>query len=106
MAYHLALRSPERYAAIVAMSTWFPPQLAAGVGNPDAVRHLHTLVQHGRADDLIEVSRARDSVEALRNLRLPLVYREYDCGHEISGEELADLSEFLTEKVLSPIITP
>ncbi len=104
IAYNLALRSPERFAAIVAISTWFPEQAAARVALNDALQQLPVLVQHGRADDMIEIARARESVEALRRLRVPVTFREYDCGHEITSEGLTDLSKFLTDKVLSPII--
>jgi predicted esterase len=50
------------------------------------------------------VERARDSVERLRELRVPLTYREYDMGHEITPRGLTDLSAWLEEKVLSPIV--
>jgi predicted esterase len=36
---------------------------------------------------------------------VPVTFREYDCGHEITADGLQDLSQFLTEKVLSPIIS-
>jgi len=103
MAFRLAFRRPEKYAALVAISTWFPPELKDGV-NADAIQQLPTLLQHGRADDMIEIARARQSVEHLRELHVPLTYREYDCGHEITASGLDDLSEFLESKVLSPII--
>jgi predicted esterase len=61
-------------------------------------------VQHGTQDPLIEVDRARDSVQRLRDLRLPLTYREYDMGHEIRPRSLSDLSAWLEEKLLSPIV--
>jgi hypothetical protein len=35
---------------------------------------------------------------------VPLTYREYDCGHEITAQGLRDLSNFLIEKVVSPIV--
>jgi phospholipase/carboxylesterase len=104
IAYSLALKNPERFAALVAISTWLPPQLVQGIIATDALAQLPTLVQHGRADDLIEISRARESLEALRKLKVPVAYREYDCGHEITADGLADLSRFLSDKVLSPII--
>ena len=53
---------------------------------------------------MIEVQRARDSVEQLRALRVPLTYREYDMGHEITPRSLTDLSAWLEEKVLSSIM--
>jgi len=104
MAYKLGLREPQRFAAMVGISSWFPPQLASQLATNDSLAQLPTLIQHGRADDLVDIARARESVEALRALKVPLTYREYDCGHEITGEGLADLSQFLSEKVLSPII--
>jgi predicted esterase len=44
---------------------------------------------------MIEVDRARTSVEQLRQLRVPLTYREYDMGHEIRPKSLEDLSNWL-----------
>ena len=104
MAYGLALAEPERFAAVVALSSWLPQELAAAFSSLNAGRFPATLVHHGSEDDLIQVDRARESVEALRTLRAPVTYREYDMGHEISAESLADLSAWLEEKVLSPII--
>jgi phospholipase/carboxylesterase len=104
MAYNLALRQPERFAALVGISTWFPAELVQKVTNHEALQQLPTLVQHGRADPAIEVAHARQSVEVLRTLKMPLTYREYDCGHEINAQALHDLSNFLMEKVVSPIV--
>jgi phospholipase/carboxylesterase len=105
MAYRMALANPARYAGLVALSTWFSPELKDAISDREALERLPTMVQHGRADDMIEIARARSSVEILRELRVPLVYREYDCGHEITADGLQDLSEFLDSKVLSPIVT-
>jgi len=104
MAYGLALAEPERFAAVVALSSWLPQELAARLSSLNAERFPATLVHHGSEDELIQVDRARESVESLRALRAPVTYREYDMGHEISAESLGDLSAWLEEKVLSPII--
>lgn len=104
MAYNLALRQPQRFAALVGISTWFPPELLQKATDHEALQQLPTLVQHGSADPAIDVGRARQSVETLRSLKLPLTYREYDCGHEINAQGLRDLSNFLMEKVVSPIL--
>ena len=61
---------------------------------------LPILVQHGSRDNLIQVERARQAVASLRQERMPLTYREYDIGHEINAQSLADLSAWLQEKVL------
>ncbi len=101
MAYNIAMRDPARFAALVALSTWFPDGLAELTNDRAALERMPTLVQHGRADDAIEIGRARKSVERIRALDIPVVYHEYDCGHEITVDMLEDLSKFLNEKVPS-----
>lgn len=104
MAYNLALRHTDRFAALVALSTWFPQELSELAHDRDTLAQMPAMVQHGRADDMIEITRARESVERLRALKIPLAYREYDCAHEITVDGIRDLSKFLIEKVVQPVI--
>jgi predicted esterase len=64
------------------------------------------MVQHGRADQAIDMTRARKSVEALRELKVPVVFKEYDCGHEVAADGIRDLSTFLVDQVAGPIKRP
>jgi phospholipase/carboxylesterase len=100
MAYSLALTNPQRFAALAALSTWLPKELASRLNISDGVSALPALVQHGINDPTIEVARARDSVDRLRGLKVPLTYREYEMGHEITPKGLGDLSAWLEETVL------
>ncbi|MGH8012393.1 MAG: alpha/beta hydrolase [Candidatus Binataceae bacterium] len=104
MAYSLAMRHPEKFAALIGISTAFPERLAEHVNNPAALEQLPTLVQHGRADEMLPVARARKSVELLRKLKVPVTSREYDCGHEVTADGVRDLSEFLINRVLQAVI--
>jgi phospholipase/carboxylesterase len=104
LAYHLALRAPERFAGLVALSSWLPPPLAAHLQAREALQRLPTLVQHGTDDETIAVARARQSTETLRALGVPVTYREYAMGHEISPESFASLATWLEEKVVAPIV--
>jgi phospholipase/carboxylesterase len=104
MAYSLALSNPKRFSGLVVLSSWLPKELLPKLSIGEATQSLPTLVQHGSQDPLIEMQRARDSVEQLRALRVPLTYREYDMGHEITPRSLSDLSAWLEEKVISPIV--
>lgn len=102
LAYALALRQRQRFAAVAALSTWLPPPLI----EPGAsLAQLPVLVQHGSRDPLIPAQRGQESVDGLRRLGANVVYREYDMGHEINAKSLSDLVSFLGDKVLSPIIT-
>ncbi|MGE3536559.1 MAG: alpha/beta hydrolase [Candidatus Tectimicrobiota bacterium] len=105
MAYNLALHQPERFAALVALSTWLPQPIIEEAPDLGAAQRLPIMVQHGTRDEMIQVDRARQSVEALRPARLAVTYREYEMGHEINGRSLSDLSTWLQEHVLAPLVT-
>ena len=104
LAYRVALAAPRRFAGLAALSSWLPPQMLAQLPEADGRNELPTLVQHGSADEIIAVARAQQSVEALRSLHVPVIYREYEMGHEINAESLTDLTRWLEDKVRSPII--
>jgi len=95
MAYSLALAHPARFRALVALSSWLPPELVPLLKVSDAVQSLPTLVHHGTQDSTIEVERARSSVQRLHELKVPLTFKEYEMGHEIRPRGLADLSAWL-----------
>ena len=103
IAYALALTDPERFAGLIALSSWLPEPVAQTLP-PRPREQLPTLVHHGTADELIDVGRGRESVETLRRLHVPVTYREFDMGHEINADSLADLSAWLEDKILSPIV--
>ena len=100
MAYSLALANPERFAALAILSSWLPKELLPQLNVNDAVQSLPTLIQHGTQDSMIEVARARSSVETLRELHVPLTYREYEMGHEIRPRSLLELSTWLDSTVM------
>lgn len=104
MAYSLALTNPERFAGLAVLSSWLPNELVPRLTLGNNLQSLPTLVQHGSRDPMIEIGRAQDSVARLRQLRLPLTYREYEMAHEITPRSLYELSAWLEEKVLSPSV--
>jgi len=104
MAYSLGLGEPERYAGLAALSSWLPKDLLSVFPDVPATEQLPVLIQHGSQDELVDAGRARQSVETLRNVNVPITYREYEMGHQINAESLMDLSNWLQEKVLSPVI--
>lgn len=104
MAYSLGLGEPQRFSALASLSSWLPQDLLSVLPDVPATEQLPVLIQHGKQDELVDVGRARQSVEILRNLRVPATYREYEMGHEISADSLGDLSAWLQEKVIAPIV--
>jgi phospholipase/carboxylesterase len=58
------------------------------------------LVLHGTRDDRIDVERARESREALREFGVSITYREFDMGHEIRPDALRVMLQWMNEKAL------
>jgi phospholipase/carboxylesterase len=104
MAYQIALRDPARFAGLLALSSWLPPELAKQIPRQEAHAELPTLVVHGSDDPMVSVDRARESRDALLSLGVPTVYREFGMGHEIRPEALREIVTWLEEKVLSPVL--
>jgi phospholipase/carboxylesterase len=99
MAYNLAMRWPDKFAALVGISTSFPEYLVERATKREAIAKLPTMVQHGRVDEALSITKAKKSVELLRELGAPVVFREYDCRHEVCADGVRDLSAFLAEKI-------
>ena len=100
MAYSLALEEPNRFSALVAMSTRLAPELLEQISAASSAHNLPTLIQHGSNDSMIPVDKGREASAALERLGVPVTYHEYPMGHEINGPALSDLSSWLAEKVL------
>ncbi len=105
MAYSLGLSEPDRFAGMCVLSSWLREATLDALGVSDRVDSLPTLVQHGTRDELIELARAKHSMTLLKKLRVPVDYREYDMGHEITSRSLADLSGWLQDKVRAQAIS-
>ena len=84
MAYSLGLGEPERFAGLVSLSSWLPQDLLTILPDVPATEQLPVLIQHGSRDELVGVDKARQSCEKLRDLRVPITYREYEMGHELN----------------------
>lgn len=103
LAYQIALRAPERFAGLMALSSWLPPEVASAIPRTPAHANLPALVIHGSQDPMIPIERAYASRDALLGLGVPTVFREYLMGHEIRPEALREILRWLDEKVLSPV---
>ena len=98
MSYALSLTHPERFAGVIAQSGFIRT-------HPDLVFQWRNLggcafiITHGVADPVIPVRLARDANEMFRESNAEFEYKEYQMGHEISEESLADVSGWLTKRM-------
>ncbi len=96
MAYDLVLRSPGEFKALIALSTWLPAELVQRAERGPELEALPTLVIHGEQDPMIPVDRARESIERLQGLGVPVAHAEYPMGHEINPHSLRDMAGWLS----------
>ena len=97
MAYDLALGRPERYAALVALSSWLPDAIVEGLPESEARASLVTLLIHGTKDPMIAIDNGKDARDKLRTLGIEASWGEYEMGHEISQAALRDLVSWLAQ---------
>ena len=96
IALQTALRSGERLAGTLALSTYLPlaPTLAAE--RNAANRDLPIFMAHGSQDPMIPIDRARASRDALAALGYPVEWREYPMPHSVCLDEISDIAAWLT----------
>jgi phospholipase/carboxylesterase len=102
MAYDLALGRPERFAALIALSTWLPDLVLHGLQPDEARSSLPTLVIHGTNDPMVAIDNGRASLERLQELGIGAAWGEYEMGHEINQQALRDLLGWLAQGPMAP----
>jgi len=53
------------------------------------------LIMHGKQDEIVPVSAAQKARDVLESLAVPLEYREFDGGHQISSQMLDVARSFI-----------
>lgn len=95
VALYLLLTRPERFVGAAALSGHVPETGWRHRAPDDALSGKPIFVAHGTRDAVVPVAAGRDAREKLSALPVQLVYKEYAMAHEISGETLSDLVEWL-----------
>lgn len=95
MTLDVGLRAPEHYAALVAMSGYLAEadDLAAHLAGR---REQPLLIVHGTRDQVLPVSLGQRAQHFLETNGLAPEYQEFAMAHEVSGESLQLVGDFLT----------
>ena len=90
-----ALRYPERLAGLLALSTYLPLHATLEAERSAESKDVPIFMAHGQYDDLIPVSRADESRQALERLGYKVQWKTYPMPHSVCPEEIADIGSFL-----------
>ena len=95
IALQTALRYPERLAGLLALSSYLPLRATLEAERSAESKDVPIFMAHGQYDDLIPVSRADESRQALERLGYKVQWKTYPMPHSVCPEEIADIGSFL-----------
>ena len=98
IALHVGLRSPERFAGIMALSTYVHDHEHIGDEVSFASIDVPILMAHGQMDPMIPIARAITSRDSLTRLGYNVDWRVYGMGHQVCPEEISDISSWLNAR--------
>lgn len=99
MTYMMAFSQPEKIAGAVVMSGRIPSDEFLQRMDAEKLKDFPILVVHGIFDDVLPIECGREGKRRLENLPVNFVYHEYPMAHQVSLESMADISEWLTNRL-------
>lgn len=97
IALHLGLSHQQRLRGIMGLSTYLHDH--ENVANRLDFANIDTpiLMAHGISDQMIPITRAITSREALKSLNYTVEWHEYAMGHQVCPQEIADIASWLNQ---------
>jgi phospholipase/carboxylesterase len=92
-----ALRYPKKLAGVMALSTYLPLRATLEAEKNAANAGIPIFMAHGAYDEIIPIQRAQQSRDLLQQLQFPVEWHEYPMPHSVCGEEVRDISAWLTK---------
>ncbi len=98
IALYMGLRYPERFAGIMALSTYLPRMDSASEEDCAVNRDTSFLYLHGSMDTMVSISVVERSRQILTELGYHVQAKDYPIAHSVSQEEIADIGNWLIER--------
>ncbi len=99
IALHTALRERQRFAGLLALSTWLPlgtAHRAEVAGNREAQpRDLPVFIAHGSYDPMLPLALGEATRDALLAAGFKPEWHSYPMAHAVCAEEIADIRAWL-----------
>ena len=92
------VRRTEPLAGLVALSTYLPLGAATLQAMTPEARAQPIFMAHGLHDPVVPYSAGKRSRDALRDAGFDVEWNAYPMAHQVSGEEIAALSAWMTRR--------
>jgi phospholipase/carboxylesterase len=97
IALQLGLSHQQRLRGIMGLSTYLHDQENIAARLDFANVDTPILMAHGISDQMIPITRAITSREALKSLNYSVEWHEYAMGHQVCPQEIADIASWLNQ---------
>jgi phospholipase/carboxylesterase len=96
IALHTALREPRPLAGVLALSTYLPLAASVTAERSSANAGLPIFMAHGTADNVLPLSLAETSRDALQALGYLVEWHAYPMAHSVCMEEVRAIAAWLS----------
>ena len=98
MSFSLGLTRPDLIKGIAVMSGRLLQEITSFIASDEKLKSLQVFISHGTNDTVLPVQYAREGFEYMKTRGVIPTYKEYDEGHTINQEMLADLIGWLSNQ--------
>lgn len=104
VALHVALTYPKPLAGLMGMSTYFPTHdtITRHPANKDLLIHLF----HGIQDPMVPQALGKHALEVLKSWGYQPLYKTYPMEHAVCPDEIADISQWLQQRLARAQVQP
>jgi phospholipase/carboxylesterase len=93
------VRHPKRLAGIIALTTYLPIGESTAAERSEANAGLPIFMAHGTHDPVVQFKLGSQSRDALKSLGYDVDWRTYPMQHQVSPQEIADLRQWLGQRL-------
>jgi len=97
MSYSIGLTQPSLVQGLVVLSGRILEEIKPSIHESKELACLGVFIAHGIQDATLPVHYSREAKRYLQELSVSLSYHEYTMGHQVNGEVLKDINEWLKE---------
>ena len=95
-----ALSYPQQLAGVIALSTFMMLPDKFGAEATDCNKQTPIFIAHGDADPVLAIRLGKMTRDFLLGRNYPIEWHEYPMGHEVCLKEVADISEWLGQRLI------
>ena len=97
VAYQTALTYPKPLAGLIVLSSYFAT--SGSIEEHSANKQIPVLIQHGTRDSIVPEALGKQAHRLLQQRGYNTVYQTYPLEHSVCMEQIADIGEWLRDKL-------